>query len=148
MLRTHTCGQLRVEDIGREVTLCGWVDSYRDHKGVLFVDLRDRYGKTQVVFAPEAERRLQEQARTLRSEYVIAVAGKVAHRPEGTTNPKLATGEIELRATRLELLNRSQTPPFQPGAIEIAQRRPAAQVSIPRSAAPGDAAHHAACGIA
>jgi aspartyl-tRNA synthetase len=109
---------LRVDDIGSEVTLCGWVDSYRDHGGVLFIDLRDRYGITQVAFAPEAGAALQEQARALRSEYVIAVGGKVAHRPEGTTNAKLATGEVELRATRLELLNRSQTPPFQPGAME------------------------------
>ncbi len=119
MRRTHTCGQLRVENVGQEVTLCGWVDSYRDHKGVLFVDLRDRYGLTQVVFAPEAGMELQEQARSLRTEFVIQVTGKVAHRPDGTTNPKLATGEIELRVKQLEVLNRSQTPPLQPGAVEL-----------------------------
>ncbi|HEY2840851.1 MAG TPA: aspartate--tRNA ligase, partial [Pirellulales bacterium] len=119
MIRTHTCGELRTEQIGQEVTLCGWVDKYRDQGGVLFVDLRDRYGRTQVVFAPEAGPGVQELAKSLRSEFVIAVTGKVARRPEGTTNPKLTTGEIELRATQLDVLNRSQTPPFQPGAMEL-----------------------------
>ena len=119
MLRTHTCGELRAGQIGQEVTLCGWVDSYRDHGGGLFVDLRDRYGKTQVVFAPEAGPQILEAAKSLRSEFVIAVTGKVAHRPEGTVNPKLDTGEVELRATRLEVLNKSLTPPFQPGAKDL-----------------------------
>jgi aspartyl-tRNA synthetase len=119
VLRTHTCGELRVTHVGQDATLCGWVDSYRDHKGVLFVDLRDRFGRSQVVFAPEAGTDLQELARSLRTEFVIQVTGRVAHRPEGTINPKLDTGEIELRATKLEVLNRSQTPPFQPGAVEL-----------------------------
>ncbi len=119
MLRTHSCGELRATHVGQDVTLCGWVDSYRDHKGVLFVDLRDRYGRTQVVFAPEAGAELQELARSLRTEFVIQVTGRVSHRPEGTTNPKLDTGEIELRAAQLTLLNRSQTPPVQPGAVEL-----------------------------
>ena len=119
MIRTHNCGELRAEHIGQEVTLCGWVDSFRDHRGVLFVDLRDRYGRSQIVFAPEAGAEMQELARSLRSEFVIAVTGKVAHRPEGTTNPKLETGEIEVRAVKLDVLNRSQTPPFQPGAMEL-----------------------------
>ncbi len=119
MIRTHTCGELRAEHIGQEVTLCGWVDSYRDHGGGLFIDLRDRYGKTQIVFAPEAGPVVQEASKTLRSEFVIAVTGKIAHRPEGTVNPKLDTGEIELRASRLEVLNKCQTPPFQPGAKEL-----------------------------
>ncbi|HUY89430.1 MAG TPA: aspartate--tRNA ligase [Pirellulales bacterium] len=119
MLRTHTCGELRAGHIGQEVTLCGWVDSYRDHGGGLFVDLRDRYGKTQVVFAPEAGPQIVEAAKALRSEFVVSVTGKVAHRPEGTVNPKLDTGEVELRATRLEVLNKSLTPPFQPGAKDL-----------------------------
>ncbi len=118
MLRTHTCGELRAEHIGREVTLCGWVDSYRDHGGGLFLDLRDRYGKTQIVVGPESGAENQELARTLRSEFVISVTGVVAHRPEGTVNAKLPTGEIEVRPTRLALLNKSVTPPFQPGSIE------------------------------
>jgi len=119
LLRTHTCGELRAGHIGQEVTLCGWVDSYRDHGGGLFVDLRDRYGKTQVVFAPEAGPQIVEAAKALRSEFVVSVTGKVAHRPEGTVNPKLDTGEVELRATRLEVLNKSLTPPFQPGAKDL-----------------------------
>jgi len=119
LLRTHTCGELRAEHVGQTVTLCGWVETYRDHSGVLFVDLRDRYGKTQVVFAPEGGNELLETARALRPEFVAAVTGRVAQRPEGTTNPKLATGEIEVRAESLELLNRSLTPPFQPGGKEL-----------------------------
>jgi aspartyl-tRNA synthetase len=110
---------LRAEHVGREVTLCGWVDSYRDHKGILFVDLRDRYGKTQIAFDPDSGAEIQELARSLRSEFVIAVTGNVAHRPEGTVNPKLSTGEIELRASRLDVLNKSATPPFQPGMKDL-----------------------------
>ncbi len=119
MIRTHTCGQLRAEHIGQEVTLCGWVDSYRDHGGGIFIDLRDRYGKTQIVFGPESGSQCQELARSLRSEFVVSVTGTVAHRPEGTVNPKLATGEIEVRPTKLEVLNKSATPPFQPGAKDL-----------------------------
>lgn len=119
LIRTHTCGQLRPEHVGGEVTLCGWVDSYRDHGGGLFIDLRDRYGKTQVVVAPEAGADVREVARAVRNEFVLAVTGRVAHRPEGTINPKLETGQIEVRAGRIEILNRSLTPPFQPGMKEL-----------------------------
>ena len=114
LLRTHTCGELRAEHVGLEATLCGWVDTYRDHGGTLFVDLRDRYGKTQVVFGPHSGPEVMEAARVLRAEYVVRVSGKVCLRPEGTANPKLATGQIELRAKSLELLNRSLVPPFSP----------------------------------
>jgi len=110
---------LRAADIGREVTLCGWVDSYRDHKGVLFIDLRDRYGETQVVFGSESGPANQELARSLRSEDVVKVVGRVARRPEGTDNPKLDTGQIEVRARELELLNKSLTPPFQPSSTDL-----------------------------
>jgi aspartyl-tRNA synthetase len=119
LLRTHTCGELRAKDVGSQVTICGWVDSYRDHSGVLFVDLRDRYGLVQVVFAPEGGQEILDIAKTLRSEYVILVTGKVAARPEGTVNPKLATGEVEIRAAKLEILNKSATPPFQPTSKDL-----------------------------
>ena len=101
------------------MTLCGWVDTYRDQGGVLFMDLRDRYGKTQVVFAPEAGPALIEAGRALRSEFVVLVRGRVAPRPEGTVNPKLGTGAVEVRAEHIEILNRSATPPFQPKAKEL-----------------------------
>lgn len=117
MLRTQTCGQLRREHVGKEVTLCGWVDSYRDHGGGLFVDLRDRYGITQVVFnPPDTPAATIDQSKSLRAEYVIQVTGRVAERPAGMANPKLATGEVELRVTEFRLLNRSLTPPVSPNA--------------------------------
>ncbi|MCC6492803.1 MAG: aspartate--tRNA ligase [Pirellulales bacterium] len=117
MLRTHTCGELTELNVGQTATLCGWVDSYRDHGGGLFVDLRDRYGMTQVVFnPPDSSPGLIEQSKSLRAEYVIRVTGVVAARPEGMENPKLSTGGIELRATAMELLNKSLTPPVSPNA--------------------------------
>jgi aspartyl-tRNA synthetase len=117
MLRSHTCGALRREHIGKEVTLCGWVDSYRDHGGGLFVDLRDRYGLTQVVFnPPDTPAPIIEESKLLRAEYVIQVTGKVAERPAGMANPKLSTGEVELRVTQFKLLNKSLTPPVSPNA--------------------------------
>src|SRR5690349_20753361 len=118
-MRTHTCGELTTRHIGEEVTLCGWVDSYRDHGGGIFIDLRDRYGKTQIVFDPDCGKETQDLARSLRSEFVISVTGKVAPRPEGTVNAKISTGEIEVRPSKLVLLNKSQTPPFQPGGMEL-----------------------------
>jgi aspartyl-tRNA synthetase len=121
--RTHMCGQLRLSDVGQTVRLCGWVRSYRDHGGVVFIDLRDRDGITQVVFdAPQnpndragAER--YELGRSLRDEWVIAVTGTVRPRGPDRENPKLPTGQIEVVATRLALLNRSETVPFQPDAF-------------------------------
>ena len=119
MLRTHTCGQLGETNVDETVTLCGWVDSYRDHGGGLFVDLRDRYGLTQVVFnPPDTPPEMIEASKNLRAEYVIKVTGKVALRPEGMANSKLATGAIELRASEYELLNESLTPPLSPGSQE------------------------------
>ena len=120
MLRTHTCGQLTEKHDGETVTLCGWVDSYRDHGGGLFVDLRDRYGKTQVVFnPPDSTAEIIEASKSLRAEYVIRVTGKVAPRPEGMANKRLATGAIELRATKLELLNKCLTPPVSPSSDDV-----------------------------
>ena len=119
LLRTHTCGELRADHVGTEVTLCGWVENYRDHKGLIFIDLRDRYGQTQVVFAPEAGDDLMESARPLRGEDVIKVVGKVGARPEGQDNPKLVTGKIEVRVTELEVLNKCKHPPFFPNQHEL-----------------------------
>ncbi len=112
MRRTHHCNQLGKEDIGREVVLMGWVQRRRDHGGVIFVDLRDREGITQVVFNPEVDSRVHAKAHALRSEYVIGVRGKVDPRPEGMVNPKLKTGAVEVTVTELKILNRAETPPF------------------------------------
>ena len=119
MLRTHTCGELRPGQIGSEVSLCGWVDRVRDHKGVIFIDLRDRWGRTQVVVGPDADAATQAAARAARSEWVLRVTGTVGARPEGTTNPKLATGQIEVVCRRIEVLNEAETPVFQPGATDL-----------------------------
>jgi aspartyl-tRNA synthetase len=110
--RTHTCGELRASDIGKVVTLAGWVDTRRDLGGVIFIDLRDRYGKTQVVFNPQTNVSVHESAGSMRSEFVISVTGKVELRPEGTANVELATGEVDVMATELTILNKSETPPF------------------------------------
>lgn len=110
--RTHTCGELRAANIGKSVTLNGWVDGRRDLGGVIFVDLRDRYGKTQVVFAPQHNQAVYQVAKQLRSGNVIAVVGKIERRPEGTVNKSLPTGEIELIADELVILNEAETPPF------------------------------------
>ncbi|MDI6764757.1 MAG: aspartate--tRNA ligase [Thermodesulfobacteriota bacterium] len=110
--RSDYCGNLRKEDTGREVTLLGWVQKRRDLGGLIFVETRDRQGIVQVVFNPEANPKVHEKAQTLRSEYVIGVRGEVVLRPEGTANPKLGTGEIEVAAKELKILNVSKNPPF------------------------------------
>ncbi|HEX9828836.1 MAG TPA: aspartate--tRNA ligase, partial [Bacteroidota bacterium] len=110
--RTHTCGELRAGDIGKSVTLCGWVDVRRDLGGVIFIDLRDRYGKTQIVFAPQHNEQTYEAAKVLRSEFVVSVTGKVERRPAGTENSDLPTGEVDVVITELTILNKAETPPF------------------------------------
>ncbi|MFV0338236.1 MAG: aspartate--tRNA ligase, partial [Chthoniobacterales bacterium] len=110
--RTHDCATLRAEHIGQEVTLSGWVDSRRDHGGVIFIDLRDRAGITQVVFRPEEYAAAAEQAHDLRGEDVITVIGKVTPRLEGTKNDKLATGAIEVVVAKVQILNHSEPLPF------------------------------------
>lgn len=104
---------MAAKDIGHDVILNGWVETRRDHGGLVFVDLRDRYGKTQIVFSTERNKELHEKVNQLKLEYVIAVKGKVEPRPEGTINPKLATGEIEINAEELEILNEAKTTPFE-----------------------------------
>ena len=114
MLRTHNCGELTANDAGKEVTLCGWVATRRDHGKLIFIDIRDRYGLTQVVFIPkECGQETYAKGSQLRSEFVIRVKGTVNKRPANTINPKLATGEIEVPAKELEVLNPSLTPPFE-----------------------------------
>jgi aspartyl-tRNA synthetase len=118
--RTHTCGQLRGSDVGKEVVLCGWVNTWRDHGGLVFIDLRDRYGMTQVVFDPDAGAELHEIGRSLRTEYVVAVRGQVIARPADKKNAKIATGDIEVRVVEAVILNASATPPFEITAAETA----------------------------
>lgn len=110
--RTDMCGELSRDDCGKKVTLMGWVNKRRDHGGLIFVDLRDCAGIAQVVFNPEIAKEAFQKAEKIRSEYVIAVIGDVGLRPEGTVNPEIPTGEIEVYASELRVLNQSQTPPF------------------------------------
>ncbi|MHB8137634.1 MAG: aspartate--tRNA ligase [Smithellaceae bacterium] len=139
--RTHYCGSLSESDKGKEVILMGWVHRRRDHGGVIFVDLRDREGIVQIVFNPEAGETVHGEAHKIRSEYVLAVKGNVRIRPEGMTNPDLATGQIEVVISDLEILNESKTPPFSFDDEEISEnirlkyryldlRRPAIQQNL------------------
>ncbi|MCD5390517.1 aspartate--tRNA ligase, partial [candidate division NPL-UPA2 bacterium] len=111
--RTHNCGELNKKHLGRQVVLMGWVDGRRDHGGLIFLDLRDREGITQVVFNPKISREAHQKAAQIGNEYVIAVRGKVAERPPGTVNPNLSTGEIEVLAEELRILNQAKTLPFE-----------------------------------
>jgi aspartyl-tRNA synthetase len=111
-MRTQYCGEVTKDNLDQEVTLCGWVNRRRDHGGVIFIDLRDRTGLVQVVFDPDRAEIFQ-QAEQIRNEYVLQVTAKVRLRPEGTVNSDLSTGEIEVLATELKVLNESETPPFQ-----------------------------------
>lgn len=113
MLRTHTCGELDKKDVGQTVELAGWVHSRRDHGGIIFIDLRDRYGLTQLTFDPRFDEIAHKEADKLRNEWVIKITGKVAARPEAMVNAKLKTGAIEIEINKLEILNKSLTPPFE-----------------------------------
>jgi aspartyl-tRNA synthetase len=112
LLKDHSCGELRKEDAGAQVTLAGWVDRRRDHGGLIFIDLRDREGITQVVFDPEKSGGCHKIANKMRGEYVVQVSGQVSQRPKGTENPRLPTGDIEVIAKSAKILNASKTPPF------------------------------------
>ena len=111
MMRTHYCGHLNREHIGQTVTLCGWAHRRRDHGGVIFIDLRDREGMAQIVIDPDTPQAFAN-AETVRNEFVLKVTCKVRARPEGTVNPNIPTGEVEMLATEIEILNASLTPPF------------------------------------
>ena len=120
--RTHDCGGLRAEDIGKEALLMGWVNSRRDLGNLIFIDLRDREGLTQVVFDPNEDEAAHAKAHVLRNEWVLAVKGKVSPRLKGQENPRLSTGAIELKVKELKILNRSETPPFQvDGAVDASE---------------------------
>ncbi len=112
MMRTRTCGELEQKNSGEKVELAGWVDTVRDHGGIIFIDLRDRYGLTQVIFDPRDSQAAWDTAQATRSEYVIKVVGVVEARPDDMVNPRLLTGGIEVRCSSIEVLNKSQTPPF------------------------------------
>ena len=158
MYRTHHCNELRKTDIDREVKLAGWVAVRRDHGGVIFIDLRDREGLTQVVFRPEENAEVAKQSHSLRTEDVIQVCGKVAPRLPGTENPKLATGDIEVLPQSLTILNRAENLPFQIDAelsnedlrADLSLFRSAAATAIAQSAnpAPGHSGHSPVSGFA
>lgn len=112
LVRTHNCGELRAENAGSRVKLNGWVENYRDHGGVAFIDLYDRWGLTQVVFDPQVAPEAHKIAHTLRSQFVLAIEGEVRLRPDGMANPNMDTGEVEVYVSEYELLNTSKTPPF------------------------------------
>jgi aspartyl-tRNA synthetase len=113
MLRTHTCGELTKENVGQEVVLCGWVHRRRDHGKLIFIDIRDRYGFTQVMFSPKDSPEAHRVATDLRSEFAIRLKGIVNLRPKNNINPKIPTGEVELIAKELDILNPSLNPPFE-----------------------------------
>lgn len=113
MLRTHTCGELNKSNVGQKTTLAGWVHHRRDHGGIIFIDLRDRYGITQIKFDPSKNKNVWEVANELRSEWVINVTGQVIDRPGNTTNSKIKTGEIEIEVETIEILNKSKVLPFE-----------------------------------
>ena len=113
MKRTHTCGALKKSDVNKKIVLAGWVNKWRDHGGLLFIDLRDRYGKTQIVFNPELNADVYEQAKMLRMEDVVQISGTVSERPAEMVNRDMRTGEIEVSADGVHILNKSKTTPFE-----------------------------------
>ena len=119
MLRTHTCGELRIEHSGTKVTLAGWIHRCRDHGPVLFIDLRDRYGITQLVADPATYREARTALDEARSEYVLQVTGRVQPRPPGWATPRLGTGAIEVEVHSAKVLSRSKLPPLRSSAVMV-----------------------------
>ncbi len=120
--RTHKCGELRIGDVGKDVVVSGWVNSYRDHGSLVFIDLRDRYGLVQLVFNPDSDPQMHELSRRVRCEWVVSVRGKVNKRDEGLINPRMATGQIEIIAEELVVFSEAKTPPFElDGADKVAE---------------------------
>ena len=113
MIRTHNCGELTAKDRSKKVVLCGWIATRRDHGEIIFMDLRDKYGITQIVFDPERDTGTHRKAHELRGEYCVKISGQVAMRPEGTVNEKIPTGEIEVEANEVEIFSESETTPFE-----------------------------------
>jgi len=113
MLRTHTCGELTKKEVGKKVTLSGWVNTRRDHGGIIFIDLRDRYGLTQIKFDPDISKEAWNEADKVRPEWVLQVTGEVIARPADMMNKNLSTGEIEVAISEIKILNKSKTPPFE-----------------------------------
>ncbi|MFH1552328.1 MAG: aspartate--tRNA ligase [Candidatus Omnitrophota bacterium] len=113
MMRTHNCGELTAKEISQKVSLCGWVASRRDHGEIIFMDLRDKHGLTQIVFDPEKNKDIHQKAHLLRNEYCVKITGLVSMRPEGTVNPRITTGEIEVEVDGVEILSESATLPFE-----------------------------------
>ncbi len=147
--RTHTCGELRAENVGESVVLMGWVAKKRDFGVFTFIDLRDRDGITQVVVSEETAKDAHAKAKILRGEFVIAVIGEVFLRDEGTRNTKLATGEIEVHVSEILILNDAKTPPFElekAGSQNLASGRFASEISLSRFASPGFAAKYSDAG--
>ena len=119
MQRTHRCGELRATDAGSTVTVMGWVNRRRDHGNLIFIDLRDRSGISQIVFDKERSPEMHARVEAVRNEYVLAVTGRVERRSDGTINPKMDTGEVEVISTELRVLNESRVPPFAPGDANL-----------------------------
>ena len=134
MLRTHTCGELRAAHVGQTVTLCGWVDKYRDHGGIVFIDLRDRYGKTQIKFNLADASDIQEVARALRYEDVIQVTARSSPARPTWRTPSWRPARSKSAPSDLAVLNKSKTPAVRAGRPVAAERRAAAQVPLHRPA--------------
>jgi aspartyl-tRNA synthetase len=133
-MRTHYCGQLNIDQLDQTVSICGWAHRRRDHGGVIFIDLRDREGLAQVVCNPDVAD-MFKVAESVRSEYVLRITGKVRRRPEGSANPNMVSGEIEILCQEIEVLNVAVTPPFQLDDDNLSENAPNPSCDRPASSA-------------